>query len=148
MPFTGSCLCGACTYEYSGDAGPGIACHCTSCRRYTGGLASFNLGVEAAKHKWTKKDGLASYLDTCDKGEGPRRWFCSKCGSPLATTLEYDPKPMFLKAGALDDLDGVMPEISVHLFYPSAARATAKGWDFAGQTLLKGMPGSEQVSAK
>jgi hypothetical protein len=62
MPFTGSCLCGACTYEYSGDAGPGIAwcvwwacvlrcccsrtlSHCTSCRRYTGGLASFKCVV-------------------------------------------------------------------------------------------------------
>ncbi|PWN92839.1 hypothetical protein FA10DRAFT_7738 [Acaromyces ingoldii] len=144
--FKGGCLCGSVTYEYNGPPGDGIACHCTHCRRYTGGVASFNLGVEAAKMQWKTKDTLTAFVDKCDIGEGPRRWFCNKCGSPLATTLDYDPAPMFIKAGSIDDFESVFPDVKVHLFTPEVSTAVKKHWNFDGQTLFKGMPGSEQVA--
>ena len=102
--------------------------------------------------------------DKCDIGDGPRRWFCSKCGSSLATTLDYDAGPMFIKAGSIDKFDSVFvsqpqddsarsarltsrqPEVKVHLFAPEDSSAMKKSWNFDGQTLLKGMPGSEQVN--
>lgn len=34
----------------------------THCRRYTGGVASFNLGVEAAKMQWKTKDTLSAFV--------------------------------------------------------------------------------------
>lgn len=105
--FTGSCLCKSVTYQYNGPPGDGVVCHCNHCRKYTGGVGSFNLGLEAAKMEWKTKSTLAQFVDTCEKGEGPRRWFCNKCGSPLATTLDYDAGPMFVKAGSIDDFDNV-----------------------------------------
>ncbi len=36
MTHTGSCLCGAVTYEVRGDLRPSVACHCSQCRKTSG----------------------------------------------------------------------------------------------------------------
>jgi hypothetical protein len=37
---TGSCLCGAVTFEVDGPLRPVIACHCVQCRKQTGNYMS------------------------------------------------------------------------------------------------------------
>lgn len=72
--FTGSCLCGAVTFQ--GNKGPDAlrACHCGQCRRWSG-------------HIWAGTDSRDLSID------GPVRWFrsseqaergfCPECGSSL-----------------------------------------------------------------
>lgn len=40
----------------------------------------------------------------------------------------------------------LQPAVKVHLFAPDISKAFKQHWNFEGQTTLKGMPGSEQVS--
>lgn len=139
MTFSGGCLCGAVRYTYSGSAGDGIACHCSHCRKYTGTSASLNLVCETDKMEWQGKDNLTVYVDQCDRGKGPNRNFCSKCGSPLCTTLDYDTSVLHLKAGSLDDFDKYFSEVKVHLYAPQMTHVSKKSYGDEGAR-FDGMP--------
>lgn len=128
-------------YTYDGEAGDGIACHCSHCRKYTGTSASFNLVCETAKMQWKGKDGNSTvFVDQCDKGKGPNRHFCTTCGSPLCTTLDYDDSKLFLKAGTLDDFDQHFGEVKVHLYAPQMTHVSKKAYNNDGATRFDGMP--------
>ncbi|MEL6806698.1 MAG: GFA family protein [Pseudomonadota bacterium] len=73
---TGSCLCGAVTYEARGEAGAPAACHCKQCRKQSG-------------HVWASSyvpddlleiSGGVRWFASSDKA---RRGFCPNCGSAL-----------------------------------------------------------------
>lgn len=119
-------------------------CHCTHCRRYTGGHGSLNLGLESGKLTYIKKDSLTRYEDTSDRGQGPFRWFCNRCGSPIGTTLEYAPEALFIKAGSIDNFEA-LPAVGLHLFIGEISPSFKKGWNFDGQKCLVGMPGSQEA---
>jgi hypothetical protein len=75
---TGSCLCGAVTFEVEGELKAPDACHCTQCRKQSGHYwASTN--VQRATLTIFGGDKLAWYRSS-DK---VRRGFCSVCGSAL-----------------------------------------------------------------
>jgi hypothetical protein len=75
---TGSCLCGAVSFEVSGELPEPDACHCTQCRKQSG-------------HYWASTDVLRSALTVrgeekvtwFQSSEKVRRGFCSICGSVL-----------------------------------------------------------------
>jgi hypothetical protein len=74
----GSCLCGAVSFQVSGDLRPPDACHCTQCRKQSGhyfastDFPRANLKIEGAdKITWFRSS------------EKVRRGFCSICGSSL-----------------------------------------------------------------
>jgi len=77
MP-TGSCLCGAISFEVAGALPPPDACHCSQCRRQSG-------------HYWAStdvpRDALtlqgSEHLTWFRSSERVRRGFCSVCGSVL-----------------------------------------------------------------
>jgi hypothetical protein len=77
MP-SGSCLCGAITFEVTGSLEEPDACHCTQCRKQSG-------------HFWVStavaRDALAlkgeDKLTWFQSSEKVRRGFCSTCGSFL-----------------------------------------------------------------
>ena len=77
MP-SGSCLCGAVTFEVEGELPPPDACHCTMCRRWSG-------------HYWASTDlprdrvtvhGMDN-VTWYQSSEKVRRGFCRTCGSVL-----------------------------------------------------------------
>jgi hypothetical protein len=75
---TGSCLCGAVTFEVGSELKAPDACHCTQCRKQSGHYwASTN--VPRAMLIIAGEDKLAWYRSS-DK---VRRGFCSVCGSAL-----------------------------------------------------------------
>lgn len=77
MP-TGSCLCGAVSFEVTGALPPPNACHCSQCRRQSG-------------HYWASSDVARASLTIRGEdrltwfrsSEKVRRGFCSSCGSFL-----------------------------------------------------------------
>ncbi len=75
----GRCLCGAITFQVSGELRPVINCHCQRCRRFTGhhmaatAARSVDLTVEddGANLRWYAPVREAQYA------------FCARCGSSL-----------------------------------------------------------------
>ena len=75
---TGSCLCGAVTFEVDGELPAPDGCHCTQCRKWSGHfLAGTDVPRSAVTVQGTEH---VSWYRSSDK---VRRGFCSVCGSSL-----------------------------------------------------------------
>ena len=109
MAITGSCLCGAVTFECDG-LGAASYCHCEDCRRLTG--SAFNVGVRCASDGFRVKSGeLGSFTKNGSTGSELTRWFCQSCGSPIYGSSVADPSIVFIRAGALNDPKVVKPSL-------------------------------------
>jgi len=108
----GGCLWGAVRYEIA--TGPqagvdpaallGTYCHCSMCRKATGGGYATLLSIPREAVRWTKGSPTlyrSSPIAT--------RGFCRQCGSPLFYDGEAE-KQLSLTAGSLDDPSGVKPD--------------------------------------
>jgi hypothetical protein len=76
----GSCLCGAVEFEITGEFEPRSYCHCTSCKRLSGGAATANARVRSDEINVLKGREL---LTTYTPEGGSAKTFCSVCGSNL-----------------------------------------------------------------
>ena len=105
---TGSCLCGAVTFEVSGELKPPDACHCSQCRKVSG-------------HYWASTDVPRSALAVEGEfnvawyrsSEKAQRGFCSTCGA----TLFWDPihkDTISIAMGAFDAPTGT--KLAIHIF--------------------------------
>jgi hypothetical protein len=110
---TGSCFCGAITYEVEGDLGRTYYCHCSRCRKISGSAFSANAVIAPAQFRITQgKELLASFTD----GNGVSRAFCSRCGSHLVVSQGDQ---MRLRLGSLDTPLGA--PLDMHIFAASKA---------------------------
>jgi hypothetical protein len=75
---TGSCLCGAVTFEVTGDLPRPDACHCTQCRKFSG---HFFASTDVPRSALTVHG--ADKVTWFRSSEKVRRGFCSVCGSSL-----------------------------------------------------------------
>jgi hypothetical protein len=93
---SGACLCGQVEFEVRDPQTMGV-CHCTRCRRWTGGAAPVVV-VAADNFEVTKgHDVLGEYAE-----EGfAKRYFCSRCGSPV---YSGGGEVSYVAAGVLHDL--------------------------------------------
>lgn len=110
MTRTGSCLCGAVTFEVEGPLRPVVACHCGQCRKVTG---NFVAATGAARDAVT----IAGEVTWFRSSPEARRGFCAICGSQLfwdglGTHLS-------IMAGALDGATGL--SLAGHIFCADAA---------------------------
>lgn len=113
---TGACLCGAVKFEIDGDLVDVSICHCSICRRATGSAYGAYGGVELARFKWTRgEDRLREFIAT----DSLRKYFCSICGSTLASLHRSWPEFIYLSLGCIDG----SPELSIgyHQFVASKA---------------------------
>lgn len=102
---TGGCLCGAVRYVAAEVPDHMHACHCSMCRRTSGG-ASFSVVVPAA----AMQVNGAEHVTTDASSDWAARSFCARCGSglwyrltqPDAATADY-----YLSVGSLDDASGL-----------------------------------------
>lgn len=114
---SGSCLCGARRYEIDGDIDGVWVCHCSLCRKVSGGNGAYILIVPKEKFRW---------LEGADHGVtfALRPTYtitrCKTCGSPLPA--ETDDDHVYITAGTLDD----PLHAGVHTRLFSASRAD---WD-------------------
>lgn len=107
---TGGCLCGGVRYSISERPVMSSVCHCSMCRRWTGGPM---MAVHTQTPiKLDRDDTLAWY----DSSDWAVRGFCSRCGSSLFYRLKAMPDDLVVTAGSLDDpsaVDGIESHIFV-----------------------------------
>jgi hypothetical protein len=110
---TGRCLCGAVTFELSGDPIAIAVCHCDHCQRQSGGAFSVNLVAHGSQ--LTINGDLQTYEERGDRGDDVyvRRRFCGTCGSPIVSELAKTDGVIAIKAGVLDDRSDVKPTVEV-----------------------------------
>jgi hypothetical protein len=108
---TGRCLCGAVSYELTGDLIATAVCHCEHCQRQSGGAFSVNLIAHESQLALT--GDLTTYEDRGEHGDDVyvRRRFCGSCGSPIVSELAKSAGIIAVKAGTLDDRSTVQPTI-------------------------------------
>lgn len=126
--YSGSCLCGAVSYEITGPLRPVVGCHCRQCQKTSGHY------VAATQGRWDRlnlkrEEGLAWYRssDTASRG------FCRECGSSLFWR-PHGKNMVSIMAGTLDAPTGLT--MSCHIL------ADAKS-DY--YRIADGLPVVEQV---
>ena len=105
---TGGCLCGGVRYEITGPMRPVVACHCTECRRFSGGLWHASAML---RENLTIEDGGS--LRWYNSSTWARRGFCVSCGASLF--FDSPERPYIgVAAGTLNDPTGLTH--AVHIF--------------------------------
>lgn len=116
MALHGSCLCGDVRYEVDGELSLPGHCHCTLCRKAHGAAFGTYAIAPRSQFRWTNgADVLKRYEST----PGNYRYFCGRCGSPLAAHLNRGDDTIDVTLGTLDDDPGVRP--LGHVFVRSIA---------------------------
>ncbi|KAE8350465.1 DUF636 domain protein [Aspergillus coremiiformis] len=117
MP-TGSCLCQAVKYDYSGDPLSKAVCHCLTCRKLSSG-SSANLLIPTTHFRITS-GAPKSYTSTHESGMKLTTHFCPTCGILLykeADRKEFQSAVIVL-AGTLDraeDFEKAKPEAEFYV---------------------------------
>ncbi len=92
----GHCLCGAVAYSVSGAPIWSGHCHCNSCRRNSGAaVASY---VAFANDDFRVTTGQMSEYES---SPGVKRYFCNRCGTPMAFRADKYPTEVHLFLGSL-----------------------------------------------
>lgn len=113
----GRCLCGAVSYEISGNLGIFHHCCCSRCRKVTGGMHASNLFVAPDQFRWTAGESLVKQFSV----PGAKYFmssFCSQCGSNLPWASSSG-KAVIVPAGTLEGDPGIRPKN--FMFYQSRA---------------------------
>ncbi|MDX1817155.1 MAG: GFA family protein [Marinobacter sp.] len=96
---TGSCLCGAITFQLAGKLAPIEICHCSQCRKAQGGPFATNIPVPTDQfHFLQGEDALSVY----ESSPGKERAFCSRCGSPIFSRRVARPDVLRVRAGLIN----------------------------------------------
>jgi len=80
MPMRGSCWCGGVRFEIAEPFISASFCHCTSCKRISGGVGTAN--GRARTQSINVMEGR-ELLTTYQPDEGSAKTFCSRCGANL-----------------------------------------------------------------
>jgi hypothetical protein len=113
---TGSCLCGAVRFEVTEPFERLTACHCTSCKKISGGAGTVSgRAATGAIRIVAGQDSLRTY----QPDEGSAKTFCSECGSNLFGGGWPESTHTSVRLATLDEpLDG---RIASHIFVRSVA---------------------------
>ena len=111
MTLSGRCLCGAVSYELTGDVIATAVCHCDHCQRQGG--SAFSVNLVAHESQLSVSGTLKTYNEMGEKGDQVyvRRRFCPECGSPIVSELALSEGIIAVKAGTLDDKTSVNPTV-------------------------------------
>jgi hypothetical protein len=101
---SGGCLCGAVRYEFDHRDETGSLCHCTMCRRQSGGAFMGFVTVPRARYRLLK--GEIKYRRSSDIG---LRGFCAECATPLVMDYDHEADRTGVVTGSLDDAEAVPP---------------------------------------
>ncbi len=104
--YTGQCLCGDITFEYTGPLGPIALCHCSQCRRAHGSAFSASCPVQKVRFQFTTGEDLITEYQS---RPGKYRAFCSQCGSQLYSRVDAIPGILRLRVGAINEPLGKKP---------------------------------------
>ena len=115
----GSCLCGGVAFEIELPFRRANVCHCSRCRKHSGGAGLVQGRVPRERFRLLRGDELVRSF----RPEGGKvKAFCSVCGSSLFGGDWPDGPEISVRFGSLDSEPGIRPEY--HTFAGSAA-----SWD-------------------
>lgn len=99
------------TYELAGDLIATAVCHCSHCQRQGG--SAFSVNLVAHESQLTVHGDLSTYEERGELGDDVyvRRRFCGSCGSPIVSELSKSAGVIAVKAGTLDDVSDVAPNV-------------------------------------
>jgi hypothetical protein len=92
----GSCLCGALSYEIEGEIDGVWMCHCSNCRKASGGTGNAIIIVSRERFFWSSGQDHRVTYQLRPTYSITR---CKTCGTPLPA--EEDEKNVYLTAGTL-----------------------------------------------
>ncbi|MFJ4195622.1 GFA family protein [Pseudomonas sp. NPDC089534] len=93
----GGCHCGHIRYQISGPLHDIAHCHCSICRRVSGGIVTTWLTAPAADFRWLAgAPSRYASSDTCT------RFFCPRCGAQLALATRLSPESIDVTVATLD----------------------------------------------
>ena len=106
---TGRCYCGA--IEFSSTQLPKMVsyCHCTDCRRATGGPVAAFAAFDENAISFSPDEGRK-----ISANPGVTRSFCATCGSSLTGRYDYLPGQVYISLGIIDQAGDLAPEIHTH----------------------------------
>ncbi len=99
IPITGGCRCGELRFEASDAPFDGTFCHCSMCRKSTGGL--FSVGL---MFNWTDFHIVKGEPKFYRPSEFGRYAFCENCGSTIYGAYEGSPS-LYVSLGSIDNPD-------------------------------------------
>ena len=111
MKITGSCHCGAITYEAEVDPGKVSVCHCTDCQTLTG--SAFRVVVPAKREGFKLKGEPKIYVKTGESGRRRAQGFCSNCGTPIYSADVADPRVFNIRVGTARQLAELPPKTPI-----------------------------------
>lgn len=96
----GSCWCGGVQFEVREPFLSMSFCHCTSCKRISGGVGTAN---GRARTEWIEVTQGRELLTTYQPDEGSKKTFCSICGSNLFGGGWPDSEQASVRLSAIDE---------------------------------------------
>ena len=107
----GGCLCGEVRFSISAFDSGIFKCHCSKCRKSTGGASSAAVLVAAEHFSWLQgAAGVREYRSD----SGYTRRFCAACGSAVPQLLQEHQR-YWVPAGLLDADPGVPLKHHIHV---------------------------------
>ena len=116
---SGSCRCGAVTYEIEGEFKRFFLCHCKRCRKASGSSNAANLFAPDAKLTWLTGEDKVKSFTLPDTRHG--RSFCIECGGMLPRIRDG---MAVVPAGSLDTEVAKRPDAHIQV-------ASCANWDDA-----------------
>lgn len=117
----GGCLCGAIRFAVAKPLAPAAYCLCSDCRKTT--ESAFNFSVPVSRENFSLLSGLPKpFTKAGDKGVNLTRLFFPDCGSPVYTFSDRYPDLVYIKGGAFDEPNNIIP---AYQSYTSSAASWA-----------------------
>ena len=113
---SGHCLCGAVGFEVTEPFVTVTVCHCTTCKKLSGGAGTVNGRVPTAAVQVVEG---AEHLRTYQPAEGSAKTFCAVCGSNLFGAGWPESESTSVRLSALDEPFEGKPDR--HIFVRSVA---------------------------
>ncbi len=107
---TGHCQCGVIRYEFEGKPKWVMHCHCESCRRAVSSVVATYIGVRVDQFRYLQGEP-AVY----ESSPGVKRYFCARCGSPMAYAGSRWPGEVHLFHGTLSNPSQWPPTGHAHI---------------------------------
>jgi len=114
--FQGSCLCGAVRFEVTEPFVSVSACHCTSCKKISGGTGTVS---GRARTETIRILSGEEVLRTYQPAEGLAKTFCSSCGSNLFGGGWPESEHASVRLSAIDSPFDTKPQ--AHIYVRSVA---------------------------
>ena len=108
----GGCLCGAVRYKSESEPVMTGVCHCRHCQRQTGTSFSILVAIPKGSLQFEGRP-LAAFNDIGESGQPVVRKFCPSCGSPIMSDVAVTPTLDWIKAGTLDDVSWLKPQMNM-----------------------------------